>query len=132
MGAVDKLASKEIIRNIHILNNLQDILHKLEEYYSNHASDVKMPSTRRGPICTLCEYVDNLKNEEVYKTLFAKSREELRVDISTLVSDLGSAADEEIHDSINGDFWVIASDFTDSLWMRNMRTEYEGKIQRHF
>jgi hypothetical protein len=132
MPRVDELKSKEIIRNIHTLNQLQDIFHKLEVYYSKHVDSMKQPTTRGGPLHTLCEYVDNLNDEEVYNTLFAKSKEELRIAISTLVVDLNYAAEEYIHKSVYGSFGVISSDFVDKLWMRNTRTLYKGKDQRHY
>jgi hypothetical protein len=135
MQSFEKLPSKEILRNIAILNQLEEFHHKMQTYYSNHNMSIKQTNTIRGsPLTCLCKYVDGLSEDHVFHMLFGHGKEELRVRISTLVCDLSREAEEEVHRDIYGSFEVIASDFADTLWMRNTRAEYgDGEtVARHF
>lgn len=134
MEHVQKLSSKEVIRNIHVLNQLAHIFNALEGFCEKWFGEKNAAKdSKGGPSLQLCKFVDKLQEEEhIFPWVFDVSRDDLKLKISTLMCELASEVEEQTHNSIYGSFDVIASDLQEVLWMRNTRQVDNGETMKHF
>lgn len=151
MEKSEKLPSKEILRNIEILNQLQGIFAKFDavgeiaEFHEKkegiavsngnekqHAKNKGIMRFDRTPVHMLCRAVDTVRNEAMYPTLFGMSREALRTRISALLCDLSRDVEDDMHGSSYGSFGMVAADLQDILWERNVRGMDGHSVMRHF
>lgn len=133
MECVQKLSSKEIIRNIQVLNELNNIFNALEDFCEKWFAEKNAAKDNKGgPARQLCKFVDKIQDEHIFPWVFSMSRDDLKLKISTLICELASEIEEQIHDSIYGSFQIIVSDLQDLLWMRNTRQVDSGETMKHF
>ncbi len=135
MESVHKLPSKEIIRNVHVLMELHSIFSTLEDFYGKWFTedDVKSTFHKKSPAFQLCKYVDKIQEEHIFPWVFGLSRDQVKLKISTLMSDLAPEVEEHVHASTTKSisFKVVATDLQDILWMRNTRQVDGGEVLKH-
>ena len=133
MEKIEKLPSKEIMRNIKVLNDLDSIFYTLEGFCDKWFEEKNAAKDNKGgPALQLCKFVDKVQDESIFPWLFSISRDDLKLRITALICDLATEVEDQIHDSIYGSFQIIASDLQDILWMRNTRQVDGGVTMKHF